>query len=96
MRIQVAVIAATVLLAGFMSTPAEARIFCGQCVPAYERCVESGATNCDTQYATCLRWCPVPLYSSQPLDLQSKRKEEMTPVAADPQFTLDLSALAKG
>lgn len=36
----------------------EARPNCPTCMAGYEACLASGASNCDTRYAACLRWCP--------------------------------------
>jgi hypothetical protein len=51
---------AVVALASFgLSSAVRAQPNCNSCVPAYEACVASGATDCDTRYAVCLRFCPV-------------------------------------
>lgn len=50
---------AVVALASFgLSSNVRAQPNCNTCIPAYEACVASGATDCDTRYAVCLRFCP--------------------------------------
>lgn len=41
----------------------EARPNCPTCLSGYAACLASGASDCDTRYASCLRWCPSPLKS---------------------------------
>ena len=53
------VLTGVALVAGLAASPARALPNCDTCVPAYENCVASGATDCDTQYRACLRYCPV-------------------------------------
>lgn len=48
---------AAIFMGGFVSQ-ASAVPNCRTCLTAYQGCVASGATNCETRYATCLAWCP--------------------------------------
>lgn len=45
----------------FAASPAAAQPNCTTCLRAYDSCVASGRTDCDTTYAVCLRYCPAPL-----------------------------------
>lgn len=63
-RLNIAGIAAVALASLGLSTPARAIPNCDTCVPAYEACLASGATDCDTRYAVCLRYCPAALSAS--------------------------------
>lgn len=40
---------------------------CATCIPAYEACLASGATDCDDRYAVCLRYCPYPSRGRMPI-----------------------------
>lgn len=51
---------ASMAVAGSFAGRAEAQPVCSVCYPAYESCVASGATDCDTRYAVCLRYCSGP------------------------------------
>ncbi|MGN6739299.1 hypothetical protein [Dyella sp.] len=57
-RINLAGLAVVALASFGLSTTAHALPDCNTCVPAYQACVASGATDCDTRYAVCLRYCP--------------------------------------
>lgn len=58
-RINLAGLAVVALASFGLSSTARALPNCNTCVPAYQACVTSGATDCDTRYAGCLRYCPV-------------------------------------
>lgn len=45
----------------FAASPAMALPNCPTCLRAYNSCVASGRSDCDTTYAVCSRYCPVPL-----------------------------------
>jgi len=79
-----------VALASFgFSSSAHAQPDCNICMPAYDTCVASGATDCDTRFATCLRFCPayasaVPVGKPTPLAADRKvahKRQQMRLVA---------------
>ena len=61
MNIRLTCLAIAAVAAGslFSAQPATAQPNCPTCLAGYYACVASGNTNCDTTYATCLRFCPV-------------------------------------
>ncbi|MCX7512971.1 hypothetical protein [Frateuria sp. STR12] len=59
LRLTCSAIALAVAGSFFSASPAVAQPNCSSCVPAYEGCVASGATDCDTRYRVCLRFCPL-------------------------------------
>lgn len=88
-RLNIAGIAAVALASLGLSTPASALPNCNTCVPAYQACLASGATDCDTRYAVCLRYCPAIVSASPakapvlPIERRTNGKqEEATLVAA--------------
>jgi hypothetical protein len=53
-------IAISALAIAMFPGKSEARPNCPTCLAGYEACLASGASDCDTRYAACLRWCPYP------------------------------------
>lgn len=88
-RINLAGLAVVALASFGLSSTARALPNCKTCVPAYEACVASGATDCDTRYAGCLRFCPVIVYATPvgkpttlPAERPSQGKQEETRLIA--------------
>lgn len=64
LRLACSTLALAVAGSFFSAQPAMAIPNCNTCVPAYQACVASGATDCDTRYRVCLRYCPAALASA--------------------------------
>jgi hypothetical protein len=50
-----------------MASPATAQPNCPTCLKGYQQCLASGVTTCDTTYAVCLSFCPLPLAAAPPV-----------------------------
>lgn len=56
-RMTCSVVALAVAASLGFAKPVMAQPDCPTCLKAYEQCVASGVTTCDTTYAFCLRFC---------------------------------------
>lgn len=74
-RISLAGLAVAAMASFGLSSTVRAQPNCNTCVPAYQACVASGATDCDTRYAVCLRYCPA-FVSATPLGKPSTLPSE--------------------
>jgi hypothetical protein len=79
MNIRLTCLAIAVVTAGslFSAQPATAQPNCPTCLAAYYACVASGKTNCDTTYATCLRFCPLTSVSAPTPAKRDKPQERV-------------------
>lgn len=68
------------------AAPANAMISCHRCIAAYQACVASGAGDCVTRDATCLRDCPTAcLAHALQVPPMSMARPEPLPRTADSQ-----------
>ncbi|WP_426702985.1 hypothetical protein ACPPVV_08335 [Rhodanobacter sp. Col0626] len=91
MNIRLSFLALAAVAAGslFSAQPATAQPNCPTCMKAYYACVASGNTNCDTTYATCLRFCPLksvsapkPIKRDKPQEPAIDNKSAVVSIAA--------------